>query len=210
MWQTGLPRHRQSFFWMTLSFTNTFHGSFKLKGFSKCSIWLAWLQNFRLLLYMQPQSRRRIEIFQCTFVYEMMNMILIIIITQFDPSSPDRCFPLCSIKMMDIVRLCSENSRYAAKLILSLLSFYSPTRRLSRVRVARKKKTTTATPSCTICHVIVRYLTRQSASRWQMRDGEQGETSWRRRRRPWWMSLLKKWKQLTRIKNDGLLCLAAV
>lgn len=89
---------------------------------------------------MQPQSRRRIGIFQCTFVYEMMNMILIIIITQFDPSSPDRCFPLCSIKMMDIVRLCSENSRYADKLILSLLSFYSPTRRLSRVPLAKKKK----------------------------------------------------------------------
>lgn len=144
---------------MNLPFTNTFHGSFKLKGFSKFYIWLAWLQNFRLLLYMQPQSCRRIEIFQCTFVYEMMNMILIIIITQFDPSSPDRCFPLCSIKMMDIVCLCSENSRYADKLILSLLSFYSPTRRLSRVRLAKKKKTTTATPNCTICHVIVRYLT---------------------------------------------------
>lgn len=124
---------------MNLLFTNTFHGSFKLKGFSKCSIWLAWLQNFRLLLYMQPQSRRRIEIFQCTFVYEMMNMILIIIITQFDPSLPDRCFTLCSIKMMDIVRLCSENSRYVDKLILSLLSFYSLTRRLSRVRLVKKK-----------------------------------------------------------------------
>lgn len=168
---------------MNLHFTNTFHGSFKSKGFSKCPIWCAWLQNFRLLLYMQPQSHRRIEIFQCTFVYEMMNMILIIIITQFDPSSPDRCFPLCSIKMMDIVRLCSENSRYADKLILSLLSFYGLTRRLSRVRLAKKKKTTTATLSCTICHVIVRYLTRQSASRWQMRDGEQGETDRRRRQR---------------------------